>query len=293
MLEYGKTYFWRVDEVNGADGTIYRGNVWSFTTEPALYPVKGIVATASSSETIAKPAQTVDGSGLTGDLHSTTDVTMWVSSKTGPQPTWIQYEFDKLYKLREMWVWNYNNVFESVLGFGFKDVTVEYSTNGTDWTVLKDVQFAQGSAQDGYAHNTTVDFGGVAAQYVRLTAKTNWGGIARQSGLSEVRFLYVPTYASNPTPTAAQTGVSPEVELQWRPGREAASHQVYFGADKQAVTDGTVAAGTTSQASLRPRLFGSGQDLLLEGRRGQPGHDPEHLAGRGLELHDDRQPGRG
>jgi hypothetical protein len=251
-LQYGQTYYWRVDEVNEVDGKIYRGNVWSFTAEPALYPVKGIVATASSSEAIAKPAQTVDGSGLTGDLHSTTDTTMWVSSKTGSQPTWIQYEFDKLYKLREMWVWNYNNVFESVLGFGFKDVTVEYSTNGTDWTLLKDVQFAQGTAQDGYAHNTTVDFGGIAAKSVRLTAKSSWAGVGRQAGLSEVRFLYVPTYASNPLPAAAQTGVSPDVELQWRSGREAASHQVNFGADKQAVTDGKALAGTTAQTSFSP-----------------------------------------
>jgi hypothetical protein len=32
-LEYGKTYYWRVDEVNAPpDSTIYKGNVWSFTT---------------------------------------------------------------------------------------------------------------------------------------------------------------------------------------------------------------------------------------------------------------------
>jgi hypothetical protein len=251
-LKYGQTYYWRVDEVNGPNGTVYRGNVWSFTTEPLLYPVKGIVATASSSETVGGPDQTINGSGLTGDLHSTTDTTMWVSSKTGPQPAWIRYEFDKVYRLREMWVWNYNNIFEGVLGFGFKDVTVEYSTNGTDWTLLKDVQFAQGLAQDSYAHNATVDFGGIAAKYVRLTAKTNWGGVVHQYGLSEVRFLYVPTYASNPTPAAAQTGVSPDVKLQWRSGREAATHQVYFSADKQAVTDGKVLAGTTAQASFDP-----------------------------------------
>ena len=252
-LKYGQTYYWRVDEVNkGPDFTVYRGNVWSFTTEPLLYPVKGIVATASSSETIAGPEKTIDGSGLTGDVHGTTDTTMWVSGKTGPQPVWIRYEFDKVYKLREMWVWNYNNIFEAILGFGFKDVTVEYSLNGTDWTLLKDMQFAQGLAQDSYAHNTTVDFGGVAAKYVRLTAKSNWGGTARQGGLSEVRFLYTPTYASNPAPGPAQTGVSADPKLQWRPGREAATHQVYFSKDKQAVTEGKALAGTTTTASFDP-----------------------------------------
>ncbi len=252
-LLYGQTYYWRVDEVNSPPAkTIFRGNVWSFTAEPLVYPVKGIVATASSSEAVAGPERTIDGSGLTGDLHSTGDTFMWVSSKTGPQPAWIRYEFDKVYKLREMWVWNYNTMFETILGLGFKDVTVEYSANGADWTLLKDVQFAQAPGQDSYAHNTTVDFGGVAAKYVRLTAKNNWGGIARQCGLSEVRFLYTPTYASNPTPASAQAGVSPDVELQWRPGREAASHRVYFSTDKQAVTDGTAPAHSAAGASFNP-----------------------------------------
>ena len=33
LLEYGQTYYWRVDEVNAPpDSTIYKGDVWSFTT---------------------------------------------------------------------------------------------------------------------------------------------------------------------------------------------------------------------------------------------------------------------
>jgi hypothetical protein len=252
-LEYGRTYYWRVDEVNGPpDRTVFRGNVWSFTTEPLAYPVTGILATASSSETVAGPERTIDGSGLTGDLHATGDTTMWISGKTGPQPVWVRYEFDKLYRLREMWVWNHNSIFESILGFGFKEVTVEYSADGADWTVLKDVQFAQAPGQDSYTHNTTIDFGGVAARYVRLTAKSNWGSLARQCGLSEVRFLYTPTYASHPIPAAAQTDVGPVPELQWRSGREAATHRVYFGPDRQAVVAGTVPAVTTTQPAYDP-----------------------------------------
>ncbi len=34
-LEYGQTYYWRVDEVNAApDSTIFKGMTWSFTVEP-------------------------------------------------------------------------------------------------------------------------------------------------------------------------------------------------------------------------------------------------------------------
>ena len=34
-LEFGTTYYWRVDEVGAApDYTVYKGNLWSFTIEP-------------------------------------------------------------------------------------------------------------------------------------------------------------------------------------------------------------------------------------------------------------------
>ncbi len=40
-LELGQTYYWRIDEVNGApDHTVFTGNVWSFTVEPYAYPVR-------------------------------------------------------------------------------------------------------------------------------------------------------------------------------------------------------------------------------------------------------------
>jgi len=250
-LEFGRTYYWRVDEVNGApDFTVHKGAVWSFTVEPLVREVGNIVATASSSDAAGGPENTINGSGLDGNgLHSTVDKAMWLSTKTGAQPTWIQYQFDRVYKLHEMWVWNYNMSVESILGLGFKDVTVEYSVNGTDWTVLTEVEFAQGASADGYAHNTTVDFRGVGAKYVKLTAKSNWGAPTKQCGLSEVKFFYIPAHATVPSPASSQTGVSPNVVLSWQGGREADSHKVYFSTDKQAVTGGTALVDTVSQCS--------------------------------------------
>ena len=55
-------------------------------------------------------------------------------SKKGVSPIWIQYEFDAVYKLHEMWVWNSNQMVELDIGFGAKDVTMEYSLDGTNWT---------------------------------------------------------------------------------------------------------------------------------------------------------------
>jgi len=255
VLAYGQTYFWRVDEVNGPpDNTIFQGKVWSFTVEPYAYPITGIMATASSSEKATTgPANTVNGSGLTGDLHGTNATTMWNTAATDPGPAWIQYQFDNAYKLSELWVWNYNGDFEPVLGFGFKDVKIEYSTDGTTWTLLKETQFAQATAVGGYAHNTTVDMGGIVAQYVRLTAKNNWSMVGlKQYGLSEVRFFCVPAQARAPQPALAASGVRVDNSLDWRSGRDVTSEQVYFSTDKAAVANGTVAAQTVGSHGFAP-----------------------------------------
>ncbi|UCD52586.1 MAG: discoidin domain-containing protein, partial [Phycisphaerales bacterium] len=235
-LTFGQVYYWRIDEVNGApDNTIFKGLVWSFTTESFAYPIETVSATASSATAGAGPENTVNRSGLDeNDLHSTSSTTMWLSDPAGSQPTWIQYEFDRIYKLHEMWVWNYNVTFEPILGFGLRDVTVEYSEDGIDWLTLGDVQFAQGSAQEGYAYNTTVDLGGVAARQIRLTVNSGWGALP-QYGLSEVRFMYIPVTAREPQPADGAVNVSVEMDLAWRAGREAASHEVYLGTDANAL----------------------------------------------------------
>jgi len=257
-LKYGTTYYWRVDENSAPpDSTVFRGDIWSFTTEFYSYPIAGanIVATASSvGDAMFGPENTINGSGLDeNDLHSTRAEDMWLSGSE-PQGAWIQYEFDKPYKLHEMWAWNSNQVFEGLFGFGLKDVTVEYSDNGTDWTALADVpQFTKAPGMAGYAHDTTVGFGGVSAKFVKLTATSNWGGMLPQYSLSEVRFFYVPVNPTTPSPDSGATGVDVVgATLSWRGGREAATHNVSFSADEQAVIDGTAPVASVTTASYSP-----------------------------------------
>ncbi|MHC4174324.1 MAG: discoidin domain-containing protein, partial [Planctomycetota bacterium] len=184
---------------------------------------------------------------------------MWLSGAE-PLGAWIQYEFDKVYKLHQMQVWNSNQAVEPMLGFGLRDVTVEYSTNGTDYMTLGTThEFARAPGAGGYAHNTTIDFDGAAAKYVRLTATSNWGGVMPQYGLSEVRILYIPVLAREPDPNSGATDVSIgtidepiDVTLSWRAGREAVTHDVYFGADEQAVADGTVSVISVTEPSYGP-----------------------------------------
>jgi len=252
VFAYGQMYYWRIDEVNGApDNTIFKGEVWSFTVEPLAYPIAHVTATSSVDPLPgADPENMVNGSGLNeNDEHSTESFDMWQISPTGDDPLTIEFAFDAVCKLHEMLIWNYNVQFELMLGFGLKDVTIEYSENGVDWTVLGDVVFNQAMAQPTYTANTTVDFGGVAAQYVKITVNSGWGTLpVPQYGLSEVRFLHIPVQAREPQPADGAADIAPEANLTWRAGREAVSHEVYLSTDPNALE----LIDTTGAAAVDP-----------------------------------------
>ncbi|MCF7972260.1 MAG: hypothetical protein K9N55_00435, partial [Phycisphaerae bacterium] len=137
-LDFGQTYYWRVDEVNSApDNTRFKGEVWSFTTEPfsIMIPVDVDRVTASSFAAPNPPGMMVNGSGLTGTTHSTESEDMWLSNPGDPSP-WLMVEFDQVQKLDHLLVWNSNNNSESFIGWGIKDVTIETSMDGAEWASL-------------------------------------------------------------------------------------------------------------------------------------------------------------
>ena len=253
LLEYGQTYYWRIDEVTDApDYTVVKGNVWSFTAEAYGYQIANVTATASAQQPASPASKTVDRSGLDEfDQHGVDLKTMWATP--GGLPAWIQYTFEKVYKLHELWVWNSNSELESIMGFGAKDVVIEYSLDGETWTALENVpEFAQGTGKTTYTANTIVDLGEVLAKHVRLTVNDNWGTMSPIVSLSEVRFFYTPTQAFGANPADGATDVSIDATLNWRPGREATSHELYFGADANAVAEGTVAPTTLVDHSYAP-----------------------------------------
>ncbi len=260
-LAFGTTYYWRIDEVKGVPASRAKGAVWKFLTEPFVYSIGDIAATASSYDTEKDPNKTIDGSGLDADdLHSKDTATMWLSAGESPGEAWIQYEFDKIYRLYEMLVWNYNGEGLNT-AYGIRDATIEYSTNGIDFTTLGATQeFPKAPGADGYAAGPAIDFGGVTAKHVRITAEGNWGGgVVDQYGLSEVRFSYVPVRARNPLPESEATNVPVDTVLSWIPGREAAVHEVYLSTDVRAVMQGTfdpcsIAVDGACRATYDPQL---------------------------------------
>ena len=249
-LGFGQTYYWRIDEVGGDE----KGLVWSFTVEPMGYPLAGehITATASSSSREdAGPENTVNGSGLDADdRHSTASKDMWLSDTVGAgESAWIQYEFDKVYAFHQMLVWNHNTDTEPLIGFGIKEAIVESSLDGVTWTAVGDAQgFGQATGSADYTTDTVVEMGGAVARYVRITPVSSWGGFIPQYGLSEVRFLCVPMAARDPSPADGAADVELDAVLEWRSGRQAASHDVYLGLDADALD----LAGTPAETTLPP-----------------------------------------
>ena len=254
-LEFGKTYFWRVDEVNGTpDKTVFKGYVWSFTTEPYSIQIPGdtIAVTASSSANqFSVQERTTDGSGLEVDnTHAIGPETMWFTATVDLDP-WIQFEFDAVRKLDIMKVWNSNSSAEIAIGWGVKDVQIEYSTDGENWEVLPDAnQFSRAPGSNSYNQYDEVDFGGVAAKFVRLDIQSNWGGILMSYGLSEVQFYMIPAAARTPDPESGSTDVVPSTTVKWRAGRDAGQHTIYMGTDPNAVADGSAPSVTSNTNSL-------------------------------------------
>ncbi len=255
-LEFSQTYYWRVDEVQ-AGGTIVKGLIWTFEVEPFAYAVANIMATSNGlSDATSGPENTVNGSGLgAADGHSLEPFDMWTTKPPEDgSALYIQYEFDSVYKLYQLLVWNYNVQFEKLLGFGLKNVTVEYSVDGEEWTALGDFDLNQATAKSGYIYNSTIDFGGLAVKFVKLTVNSAFGAMG-QYGLSEVRFTYIPVQARQPQPADGATNVATAPVLSWRAGREAGSHEVYFGTDAEelpllgTVSQASIAAGTLDLAS--------------------------------------------
>ena len=244
-LAFGQTYYWRVDEVNGApDRTVFQGEVWNFVVEPKAIPIETITATASGANPNMGPEKTIDGSGLNAmDEHSSIPDQMWLASTDG---SWIQYEFDKAYKLHELLVWNSNQAIEAFIGFGVKEATIETSVDGETWTALDGVTtLAKATGLPDYTANTAVDMGGVMAKFVKLSV-VSAHGFTGQSGLAEVRFMAIPVAAREPQPADGVTTDGVDVQLSWRSGREAVSHEVYLGTD----ADNLTLLETTNEAAV-------------------------------------------
>lgn len=148
------------------------------------------------------------------------------SAAPGDSTIWIEYAFDSIRELSEMWIWNYAEGPKDSWSYsanGLQNVNIKYTTvdsgiNGwgsydpADWTEIYAGDLADYQLGDDILPNNIIDFGGALAKYVVITVPvsstdtaiqqaTNWtderkGTFSTGHGLSEVRFYEVPEPAT-------------------------------------------------------------------------------------------------
>ena len=234
-------------------------NLWSTTS--AVSVTSNNDAGAWSSFPVAS---LVNGAGLdaaTGLLHGNL---LWSGGSwlvSGPAETtspsgqtckvWIEFTFDQTYDVGSLWVWNYQSYYQN--NAALKDVTIDYSTDGSTWTELGDYVFKQQGAYSGGAHSDEIPFG-VKAKHVVISATTNYGQ-ATYWGLSEARFYLMPFEATVPGPADKATMISLTPVLSWLQGSSPQSingHRVYFGTDFADINSATTGYVERSEPNYAP-----------------------------------------
>lgn len=122
--------------------------------------------------------------------HSTNFFDGWISCEPALNPNpvrgishFIMYDFEKIYKLGQMQIWNSND--PSHLDWGMRDVAIDYSIDGVTWETAGEFTFPQASGLSTYEGDAGPFLNDIEARYILITGLTNYGG--KCFGLSEFR----------------------------------------------------------------------------------------------------------
>ncbi len=141
----------------------------------------------------------VNGMGMSGmyapnQLHSNNGEHMFLS-ETGEKDIAFVFETEKTEPIGRVYIWNYCAAKD--LSAGLKKVTAAYSLDGENYTDLGVYEIEKGDPSGEESYSGMIDFGGVAAKYIRLTpdgAEGNYGDADGRYGLAEVRVYRFKTH---------------------------------------------------------------------------------------------------
>lgn len=124
------------------------------------------------------------------DRHSTNFFDGWISCEPAASPNparpashFILYDFNKVYALGQMKIWNTNDPDRTA--DGFRDVAIDVSPDGQTWTQIGEYTFERAPGLTTYEGFEGPDLGGAEGRFLLLTALSNYGGTCY--GLSEMR----------------------------------------------------------------------------------------------------------
>jgi hypothetical protein len=244
-LDYGQTYFWRVDEVN--DTNIWKGDVWRFVTKEF-----------DGGVLLGDWEQRMDGWGIwsgTTSYSSTDGVTMGNHSlRQEIAPGW---GYMLLLPLAEVPGGVDAFFANNILSLDITRLASEWSNDGTsgifmviiadgdEWHDFGQPANSTWSPADGdrtmtltWNYSDALTLVNPNPSYLDIMIcqdceSFTTGGIYY---FDNARFS-TPVLASNANPTDGATEVKRESTLSWTSGRYAVSHDVYFGSDFDIVND--------------------------------------------------------
>lgn len=145
------------------------------------------------------------------ELHTPFEQDSWLSCQTAANPNperpnshWIMYDLGWEYVLDSTHIWNRNAWGQS--GLGVKDLAIDYSLNGTNWTALGTFEIERASASIKYEGVKGPNFNQTPVRYVLLTALNNWNG-SGCVGFSEIKFHLDQTTSVDPDLEVANLSV--------------------------------------------------------------------------------------
>ncbi len=236
-LELNKTYYWRVDEFDAI--TTNKGDVWSFTT---TIPGLGTV--------IAERWDNIDGDNL-DTLKS------YSKYPNNPDVTEVLTQFSSDLDL--------DNYGGRIYGWLYAPAIGNYTfwlcadNQGELWLSTDDdpenvVLIANESSWSppntwgtGEEQSDSIQLQAGNKYYIEALWKEGVGGdqcqVAWQGpGIPAITIIpganlspYEPVQANAPNPSNGASDINQTSTLNWKPGIQAASHQIYFGTDEQAV----------------------------------------------------------
>ncbi|MFZ2149517.1 MAG: PA14 domain-containing protein, partial [Sedimentisphaerales bacterium] len=233
-LDLEKTYYWRIDEFDGIN--TYKGNVWSFTTMKA-------------------------GGGVRADYYKGTNFETLVLTRTDPQ---INFNWGDGAPDEAVGADSFSVRWTGQVEAAFTDTYTFYarSDDGVRLWVegqqLVDSWVNRSPAED----KGTIDL--IAGQLYSVVmeyyddsggavAELRWSSPHTPKQLIPQAALSLPVKASSANPPSGATDVKQTTILTWAAGDYAASHEVYFGTDQEAVRN----ADTSSPEYKGTRNLGS------------------------------------
>ncbi|MFZ2148247.1 MAG: PA14 domain-containing protein [Sedimentisphaerales bacterium] len=232
-LELGKTYYWRVDEFDGV--TTYRGDVWSFTTAG---PGGGLRADYFKGRNLMNRALTRIDPQINFNWSGAPDEAVGQDNFSVRWTGEVEAAFTETYTF-------YTNSDDGVR------LWVDGQQLVDNWTVHTNTENSGNiNLAAGQTYSVVMEYydnEGVAVAELRWSSPRTPKQLIPQAALS------LPVRASRSKPSNGAVDVKQTQILSWSPGDYAASHQVYFGTDEDAVKN----ADTSSPEYKGSRNLGS------------------------------------